>query len=146
MVHCARMDQTLNRSASKPRRTAECRPPSFVRCSNDPPGPPGPGEHALPGEHEEVELDDRPAAAVPKRYRVVFHNDDYTTQEFVVYVLMRYFHKTESEARHIMLTVHVKGAAVAGVYTRDVAETKTQEVMDLAREHGMPLLVTAEPE
>jgi ATP-dependent Clp protease adaptor protein ClpS len=59
---------------------------------------------------------------------------------------MRFFHKPETEAKHIMLTVHFKGAAVAGVYTRDVAETKAQQVMDLARERGMPLLLTTEPE
>jgi ATP-dependent Clp protease adaptor protein ClpS len=64
----------------------------------------------------------------------------------VVEVLMRFFHKNETEAKHIMLTVHFKGAAVAGVYTRDVAETKAQQVMDVAREHGMPLLLTTEPE
>ena len=77
---------------------------------------------------------------------MIFHNDDYTTQEFVVYVLQRFFHKSETEARHIMLTVHHKGAAVAGVYTKDVAETKAQQVMVAARENGMPLLLTTEPE
>lgn len=107
-------------------------------------GPGGPGED--PDEHEDVDLEDRPVSSVPRRYKVIFHNDDYTTQEFVILVLMRFFHKGEAEARHIMLTVHFKGAAVAGVYTRDVAETKAQQVMDLARENGMPLLLTTEPE
>lgn len=81
-----------------------------------------------------------------RRWKVVFHNDDYTTMEFVVEVLKRFFHKTDTEAVHIMLTVHKTGAAVAGVYTRDVAETKAQEVMSYARENGMPLLLTTEPE
>ncbi len=99
-----------------------------------------------PGEGEAVELEDSPVSAIPRRYKVIFHNDDYTTQEFVVYVLERFFHKSETEARHIMLTVHHKGAAVAGVYTKDVAETKAQQVMDAARENGMPLLLTTEPE
>ena len=108
---------------------------------NDPPDRPPGTEHG-----DDVELEDKPVSSTPRRYKVVFHNDDYTTQEFVVYVLIRFFHKPESEARHIMLTVHHKGAAVAGVYTRDVAETKAQQVMDLAREHGMPLLLTTEPE
>jgi len=108
---------------------------------NDPPeGPPGTERG------DDVELDDKPVSSVPRRYKVIFHNDDYTTQEFVVEVLMRFFHKNETEAKHIMLTVHFKGAAVAGVYTRDVAETKAQQVMDVAREHGMPLLLTTEPE
>lgn len=97
-------------------------------------------------EGEDVDLEERPISSTPRRFKVVFHNDDYTTQEFVIAVLMRFFHKGEAEARHIMLTVHFKGAAVAGVYTRDVAETKAQQVMDLAREQGMPLLLTTEPE
>ena len=81
-----------------------------------------------------------------RRFKVLFHNDDYTTMEFVVLVLMKFFHKTETEATHIMLSVHHKGHGVAGVYTKDVAETKVAEVMRDAREHGHPLLVTAEPE
>jgi ATP-dependent Clp protease adaptor protein ClpS len=81
-----------------------------------------------------------------RRYRVLFHNDDYTTMEFVVLVLMKFFHKTETEATHIMLSVHHKGYGVAGVYTKDVAETKVATVLDYAKEHGMPLRLTAEPE
>jgi ATP-dependent Clp protease adaptor protein ClpS len=84
--------------------------------------------------------------ATPKRYHVFFHNDDYTTMEYVVDVLRRFFHKTETEALHIMLTVHKKGKAIAGVYPRDVAETKVAEVIQDARDNGHPLLLTAEPE
>src|SRR5687768_7761848 len=80
-----------------------------------------------------------------RRYSVIFHNDDYTTREFVVHVLMRYFGKSETEATHLMLTVHHKGKGVAGVYTRDIAETKAQQTMDYAAKHGFPLRVTAEP-
>lgn len=94
----------------------------------------------------DVDVEERQKTAVPKRYRVIFHNDDYTTMEYVVEVLRRFFHKSETEALHIMLTVHKKGSAVAGVYPRDVAETKVAEVMHDARENGHPLLVTAEPE
>jgi ATP-dependent Clp protease adaptor protein ClpS len=108
---------------------------------SDPPGP-----LQTPHEGDDVELEDKPVSSIPRRYKVIFHNDDYTTQEFVIYVLERFFHKSETEARHIMLTVHHKGAAVAGVYTKDVAETKAQQVMDAARENGMPLLLTTEPE
>jgi ATP-dependent Clp protease adaptor protein ClpS len=115
-----------------------------VAGGSDPPPPRDPSKD--PGESEDVDVEDVPVSAVPRRYKVIFHNDDYTTQEFVVHVLQRFFHKTETEARHIMLTVHHKGAAVAGVYTRDVAETKAQQVMDAARENGMPLLLTTEPE
>jgi ATP-dependent Clp protease adaptor protein ClpS len=99
-----------------------------------------------PSEGDDVELEDKPISATPRRYKVIFHNDDYTTMEFVVDVLKRYFHKTDTEAMHIMLTVHKSGAAVAGVFTRDVAETKKAEVTDYARENGMPLLLTTEPE
>ena len=99
-----------------------------------------------PQRHEETEVLERPKAHTPKLYKVIFHNDDYTTMEFVVDALMRFFHRSQAEATHIMLTVHKKGNAVAGVYTRDVAETKVEEVMTHARESGMPLLVTAEPE
>jgi len=95
---------------------------------------------------DDVELEDAPVSATPRRYKVIFHNDDYTTMEFVVDVLKTHFHKTDTEAVHIMLTVHKMGAAVAGVYTRDVAETKSTQVMDYARENGMPLLLTTEPE
>jgi ATP-dependent Clp protease adaptor protein ClpS len=82
----------------------------------------------------------------PRRYKVVFHNDDYTTMEFVVLVLMRFFHRTETEATHIMLSIHHRGQGVAGVYTKDVAETKVAQVTDFAKENGMPLRLTAEPE
>jgi len=98
-------------------------------------------------EHETgIDVQERPKTNVPRRYRVIFHNDDYTTMEFVIEALIRFFHKTQAEATHVMLTVHKKGSGVAGIYTRDIAETKVEEVMKHARESGMPLLVTAEPE
>jgi ATP-dependent Clp protease adaptor protein ClpS len=81
-----------------------------------------------------------------RRYKVVFHNDDYTTMEFVILVLMKFFHKSETEATHIMLSVHHKGHGIAGLYTKDVAETKVAQVMSYAKEQSMPLRVTAEPE
>jgi ATP-dependent Clp protease adaptor protein ClpS len=81
-----------------------------------------------------------------RRYKVVFHNDNYTTMEFVVVVLMKFFHKSETEATHIMLSVHHKGHGVAGLYTKDVAESKVDQVQSYAKEHGMPLRLTAEPE
>jgi ATP-dependent Clp protease adaptor protein ClpS len=111
-------------------------------------GPNDPNDPDVP-EHEggeDVDLEDEPVSSVPRRYKVIFHNDDYTTMEFVVDSLKRFFHKTDAEAVHIMLTVHKTGAAVAGVYTRDVAETKAEEVMTYARDNGMPLPLTTEPE
>jgi ATP-dependent Clp protease adaptor protein ClpS len=99
-----------------------------------------------PRREEDIDVEERQKPVVPRRYKVIFHNDDYTTMEYVVEVLRRFFHKTETEALHIMLTVHKKGRAVAGIYPRDVAETKVAEVMRDARDNGHPLLVTAEPE
>ena len=81
-----------------------------------------------------------------RRWKVVLHNDDYTTMEFVVLILMKFFHKTETEATHIMLSVHHKGHGVAGLYTKDMAETKVAQVLDYAKECQMPLRLTAEPE
>ncbi len=93
-----------------------------------------------------MELEERQETRVPRRYKVIFHNDDFTTMEYVISSLVRFFHKSETEAVHLMLSVHKKGQAVAGVFPRDIAETKVAEVTKDAREHGMPLLVTAEPE
>jgi ATP-dependent Clp protease adaptor protein ClpS len=112
--------------------------------ANGPSTPKGPaGGDELDGQVVEKV---KPKSTVPRRYKVLFHNDDYTTMEFVVLALMQFFHKSESEANYIMLTVHKKGNGVAGVYTRDVAETKVEKVTEFARDYGMPLLVTAEPE
>jgi ATP-dependent Clp protease adaptor protein ClpS len=115
--------------------------------ASEPPKPP-PKAPADPGfkRHEETIVKERTKPVVPRRYKVLFHNDDYTTMEFVVECLMTFFRKTATEATHIMLTVHKSGNATAGVYTREVAETKVAETMDHAKINGMPLLVTAEPE
>jgi ATP-dependent Clp protease adaptor protein ClpS len=97
-------------------------------------------------EEGELGLAERPKTQEPRRYQVVLHNDDYTTMEFVVLVLEKFFYKTETEATQIMLQVHHKGYGIVGVFTRDVAETKAAQVMDFAKEHGHPLRCTAEPE
>jgi ATP-dependent Clp protease adaptor protein ClpS len=75
----------------------------------------------------------------PRLYEVVLHNDDYTTQEFVVYVLMKFFQHDAATAQQIMLNVHTKGMGVAGVYPRDIAETKAAQVVRYARDNEMPL-------
>lgn len=80
----------------------------------------------------------------PKRWRVILHNDDFTTQEFVIDILIRHFHKEPAEATQIMWQVHLNGIGVAGVYPKDIAETKVAEVTAEARERGMPLLLTME--
>ena len=82
----------------------------------------------------------------PRLYKVLLHNDDYTTREFVVYVLQTVFRRDEQESVRIMLHVHYNGVGVAGVYTREVAETKVQTVERLAREQEYPLRLTIEPE
>ena len=95
---------------------------------------------------DELVVEERPRVSQPRRYVVVFHNDDYTTMEFVVHVLQKFFHMDETEATQVMLQVHHKGYGIVGVFTRDVAETKVSQVMDYAKEHGHPLKCTAEPE
>ena len=77
---------------------------------------------------------------------MLLHNDDYTTMEFVVSVLMDVFHKSRDAAMQVMLTVHTKGVGVAGVYTKDIAETKVTQVVEYARRHQHPLQCTLEKE
>jgi len=82
----------------------------------------------------------------PPMYRVVFHNDDYTTRDFVVMVLMRFFHKNHAEATQVMLHVHTKGKGIAGIYPHDVARTKIAQTEQAARQQQMPLKLSLEPD
>ena len=82
----------------------------------------------------------------PPLYKVLLHNDDYTSMEFVVHVLKTVFHKPESDAIRIMLAVHHQGVGVAGVYTYEIAEAKVDKVTQLARANEFPLLCTLEEE
>lgn len=109
---------------------------------NQPPERQGPGN----GREGSTETLERVRTAKPPMYRVIMHNDDYTTQEFVVHILVQYFRKDPTEAMHVMLKVHTTGKAIAGVYTRDEAETKVALVTDYARENGHPLMLTSEPD
>ena len=88
----------------------------------------------------------REKIAKPPMYRVVLHNDDYTTREFVVDVLRAVFHRSEPDAVAIMLHVHQSGTGVAGVYTYEIAETKVRQVESLARAREFPLMLTIEPD
>ena len=81
----------------------------------------------------------------PRLWKVLLHNDDFTTQEFVVWVLESIFHLTHSEAFAIMIHVHQSGVVVAWLFKRDVAETKVKATQQLAEQHEYPLLVTLEP-
>ena len=82
----------------------------------------------------------------PTLWKVILHNDDYTTQDFVVWVLRSVFRKAEEEAVRIMLDVHRRGKGVAGIYPFDVADTKIAQVKELAERNEFPLLCTLEPE
>jgi ATP-dependent Clp protease adaptor protein ClpS len=82
----------------------------------------------------------------PPMYKVVFHNDDYTTMEFVVSVLITIFHHNEAQAFEVMMNIHKAGTGIAGVYTREVAETKAAKCIAVARKNEFPLEVTVEPE
>jgi ATP-dependent Clp protease adaptor protein ClpS len=80
----------------------------------------------------------------PSMYKVLMLNDDYTPMEFVVHVLERFFAKSHEDAVRIMLHVHHRGVGVCGVFTYEIAETKVNQVMDLARQHQHPLQCTIE--
>ena len=82
----------------------------------------------------------------PPLYRVLIHNDDFTTMEFVVFVLTNVFRKAESDAFRVMLQVHVEGVGVAGVFTYEIAQMKAEKATNLARANEFPLLFTVEEE
>jgi ATP-dependent Clp protease adaptor protein ClpS len=96
---------------------------------------------------EGVRTDARPDIRVerPRLWRVLLHNDDFTTQEFVVWILESVFQQPAAEAFAIMMRVHRSGLGIAGVFTRDVAETKLAATRRLAEQHEFPPLVTMEP-
>lgn len=82
----------------------------------------------------------------PRQYKVVFHNDDFTTMEFVTEVLRQVFNKHADEAVTLMMKVHREGQAIVGIYSYDVAMTKTVQATAMARNEGYPLKITCEPE
>jgi ATP-dependent Clp protease adaptor protein ClpS len=88
----------------------------------------------------------RPKLQKPRLYKVILLNDDYTPMEFVIVILERFFTKTREEATRIMLNVHQKGIGVCGVYAREIAEMKVQQVISFAQEAQYPLQCTMEPE
>lgn len=91
-------------------------------------------------EELEVELE----IAEPQMFKVLLHNDDYTSMDFVVEVLTGIFHKTSEEAVQIMLQIHEKERAVCGVYSFEIAQTKAEQVKQLAKKNEFPLLATIE--
>ncbi|MBU1659817.1 ATP-dependent Clp protease adaptor ClpS [bacterium] len=94
----------------------------------------------------EYELLDEVSLKYPKKYKVFILNDDYTSMDFVVDVLMGVFHKSYQEAEAIMLEVHKKDRGLCGVYTHEIAETKVMQVHKRAKDNGFPLKATLEEE
>lgn len=103
-------------------------------------GPHDPGEM----NDKEIKLEPDTILQEPKMYRVILHNDHYTTMDFVVEVLMRVFHKPAAEAVKIMLDVHKRGRGVCGVYTYDIASSKVSQVHLMARNREFPLKCSLE--
>lgn len=95
---------------------------------------------------EESEIREQEKLDYPSLYKVILHNDDYTPMDFVVKILQKFFQKNSDEATQLMLLVHHTGMAVCGTYTKEIAETKVQQVTDYARVHGHPLKSTMEKE
>ena len=93
-----------------------------------------------------VALDTRPKTKRPPLYKVMILNDDYTPMEFVIMILERFFGLTHQESFELMLTVHKKGLAIVGVYSREIAETKVTQVSEMAQRHEHPLQCTMEKE
>lgn len=91
-----------------------------------------------------LQLDDGISTEEPKMYRVLLHNDNYTTMEFVVEVLMTVFHMPQQKALIVMMDVHKKGKGMCGVYTFDIAATKVQIVSVMAKEREYPLMCSYE--
>ena len=83
---------------------------------------------------------------LPKKYKVLLHNDDYTTMEFVIYILQSVFHKSIEEAEKIMMEVHRSGIGLCGIYTFEIAESKSKKVEILAKQNAHPLRCSIEPE
>lgn len=100
----------------------------------------------LTGDRYDSELLEKNEVREPRKYKVLLHNDDYTTMDFVVEVLVRVFRKNEAQATAIMMAVHQQGYGVCGVYTAEVAETKVDLVHRLAKSAGFPLKCSMEGE
>lgn len=88
----------------------------------------------------------KPKLRKPRLYKVVMLNDDYTPMEFVVHVLEDFFNMNREQATRVMLKVHTEGRAICGVYTRDIAETRAEQINQYARENEHPLLCQIEPD
>ena len=97
-----------------------------------------------PLDERDIKLEPDTVIQEPKMYRVILHNDHYTTMDFVVEILMLVFYKPAAEATKIMLDVHKKGAGMCGVYTYDIASTKVALVHNMAKRREFPLKCSLE--
>lgn len=93
----------------------------------------------------DIAVEESTRLSEPPKHVVILHNDDFTTMEFVLEVLHRFFKKTHEESMKIMLSVHHNGSGVAGIYPVEIAETKVEQVTEYAKTHSYPLRVTTEP-
>lgn len=98
------------------------------------------------GDETSVVVETRPETKRPPLFKVLLLNDDFTPMEFVITVLERFFRMDHVQASEIMLTVHLKGVAVVGIFSHEIAESKVSQVMDYARRHQHPLQCTMEKE
>ncbi len=98
----------------------------------------------MPKIEEELELDLALELEEPQMFKVLLHNDDYTSMDFVVEVLIGIFHKTHAQAEQIMLQIHEKDKAICGVYSFEIAQTKAEQVKQRAKQNEFPLLATIE--
>lgn len=94
---------------------------------------------------EETLVLEREKTAEPKKYVIILYNDDFTTQEFVVFILINFFYKNQLDAQQLMLKVHKEGKARVGLFTKDIALSKVAAITAFSRQNGMPLKVTVEP-
>lgn len=104
------------------------------------------GNNISPEIEESIFSDTKDETKEPSMYRVLLHNDDYTTMDFVVEILMTVFNKSMEESILVMMSVHRQGIGICGLYTFEVAETKMNSVHTLAREKGFPLRCSIEKE
>lgn len=96
--------------------------------------------------HDETIVEDKTEVKKPRKYRILLHNDDYTPMEFVVHILQHFFHKNVEEATRIMFNVHHQGIGVAGIFPKEIAETKLEQVSQHSRKNQHPLKCTMEKE
>jgi ATP-dependent Clp protease adaptor protein ClpS len=101
-------------------------------------------EESQESQSDVVVEEGKPQLRQPPQFAVILHNDDYTTMDFVIEILNKYFYKTGDEAMQLMLLVHQNGQAVAGVYQHQIAETKVVQVHEHARSRGFPLKCSVE--